>query len=406
MKHINPLFISPYVFDEENINARINTALINSLPKDYVPVVLCGDISQYNNRSQILSIKFSLYDKIKIKLLLKLTRMEICYLPDTHYYYWYKKALAKVEDYLKENKIDYMHSFSVPYTSHLVAYELKKKYNIPWIAHFYEPWGDNYFRKKSKKVTNFNITWERIVANAADVIIHNSDTMCESWKTRYSDIDKLNSKIKCLPMTFEFGESFIDSPSRNVGDKLQITHVGNFYGLRRALPFFSALCELINEIPKIRNYLTVTLVGDVMQEDVDFAKKYNLLDIIEIVGRKSEEECISYYKKADLFLVIESEQQGPLFFPSKLIQYYYYNRPILGITISQSVLYKELIATGHNAFNPSDIEGVKNFLKKALFDYDSLLNYNKGAWERFDSKNVVKDYLEIVNKILSTKNVC
>lgn len=400
MKQIRPLFISPLVFDEDNINAKINTALITSLPDFFSPVVLCGDISQNKDNSHILSVKFSLIDKIKIKYLLKATNKEICYLPDTYYYYWYKKALYMAEKYLKNNTIDYIHSFSFPYTSHLVALELKKKNNVPWIAHFYEPWADNLFRMKNQEVIDYNKSWENDVANVADVVIHNSNKMCESWRARYSDNEKLCEKMQCLPMTFQFKGRPSDRPWKDVNRRLQITHVGNFYGLRKALPFFLALNELINETPQIKNQMKITLVGEVLQDDIDYAKKHNFLDIIDVVGRKTEEECISYYKKSDMFVVIESEQQGTLFFPSKLIQYYYYNRPILGITTDQSVLYNELNKTGHHAFNPSDTKGIKNYLKMALLNYDSLLNYNQEAWKRFDSKNVVNDYLEVLREII------
>ena len=400
MKQINPLFISPLIFDKNNINARINSALINSLPEYYTPAILCGDISHYENRFEVLSVNYSLFDKVKIFFLARATHNRISYWPDFYYFYWYKKALNKAEKYLRTNQIDYIHSFSIPYTSHLVAYELKKKYNLPWIAQFYEPWGDNYYRMKSQKVIDFNNKWERNVAANADVIFHNSEIMCESWRERYGDNEKICEKIKYMPMTFEFKGYSDDGSSRDTGRKLHITHIGNFYGLRRALPFFLALNELIKEYPQIKERLNVTMVGDVLQEDVNYARSHNLLDIIDIVGRKSEEECVLYYRKSDLYLVIESEQQGPLFFPSKLIQYYYYNRPILGITTDQSVLFRELKTTGHKAFVPSDINGIKDYLKTALNNYESLLNYNKDAWKRFDSKTIIADYLINVNKIL------
>ena len=403
MKQIRPLFISPLIYDEENINARINSALISSLPINYFPVVLCEGNIGSRDRTNILTVKRSLFDRVRLKVLLKATEQEICYLPDTYYYYWYKKALAMAEEYLKTNSIDYIHSFSYPYTSHLVALELKKKYNIPWIAHFYEPWSDNLFRMVSQKVIDRNIYWEKDVVNAADIIIHNSEIMCDSWKTRYYDNKKFCKKILSLPMAFDFKGSPSDRPLKGSGNQLHITHVGNFYGLRKAYHFFLAIDELIKEIPQIKCQLKITLVGDVLQDDIDFAQKHNFLDVIDVVGRKTEEECIPYYKESDLFIVIESEQQGPLFFPSKLIRYYFYNRPILGITSSQSVLYDELKKTGHHAFCPSDTEGIKNYLKMALFNYDSLLNYNSDTWKRFESKNVVDSYLMILRERILEK---
>ena len=78
MKQIRPLFISPLIFDDDNINARINYALINSLPNSFSPVVLCGDIGFCNDHFHILRVKRTLLDRIKIRILLNYTSEEIC----------------------------------------------------------------------------------------------------------------------------------------------------------------------------------------------------------------------------------------------------------------------------------------------------------------------------------------
>lgn len=395
MKQIRPFFISPLIFDEDIINARINSALINSLPDSFSPVALCGDIGSFNDHFHILAVRRSIIDRIRIKLLLTFTTKEVCYLPDTYYCYWYKKALHIAEDFLKKNTVDYLHSFSYPYSSHLVALELKKKYGIPWIAHFYEPWGDNPYRRYSNKVITRNSEWEDEVVRASDVIIHNSDLMCQSWRNKYGKI--VSKKLFSLPMPFAFNKRNLVAPDKNPLSKLCITHIGNLYGLRKAEPFLRAIFALVEEKPYFRNLLKVVFVGEMLNSDVDFIKTHKLDDVIEYAGRKSEEECVEYYKQANIFLVIEGKDQGPLFFPSKLIQYYYYNKPIVGLTQENSVLWSELKSTGHKAYRPDDIDGIKAFLELALLNYNVLLNYNQNSWKRFDPQSVVDKYVGILD---------
>ena len=103
-------------------------------------------------------------------------------------------------------------------------------------------------------------------------------------------------------------------------------------------------------------------------------------------------------------MVIEGRDQGPLFFPSKLIQYYYYNRPIVGLTQEGSVLWKELKSTGHKVYHPDDIDGLERYLESALLNYNLLLNYSQNSWKRFEPKNVAEKYLDILNKNVLVNN--
>ena len=398
---VKPLFITPLVYQEGNVNAVINSAFIDSLPSNFAPTVLCYKADSSARTSNVLNIKNNILTRVYLRFKLRFLGNKTGFLPDTFYYIWYKKALNVADKYIKENKIDYIHSFSFPYTSHLVALGLKKKYGIPWIAHFYEPWGDNPYRMFSNEVVTRNCAWESEVVRAADIIIHNSDVMCQSWRNKYGE--SLSKKLFCLPMPFAFKGRVLTTP-KNDYSELCITHVGNLYGLRKAEPFLSAIFALISEKPHFRNMLKVVFVGEISNDDIDYIKMNKLNDVIEIVGRKSEEECIDYYKQANIFLVIEGRDQGPLFFPSKLIQYYYYNRPIVGLTQEGSVLWKELKSTGHKVYHPDDIDGLERYLESALLNYKLLLNYSQNSWKRFEPKNVAEKYLDILNKNVLENN--
>lgn len=399
---IRPLYITPLVYQHGNINAEINSAFIDSLPTNYSPVVLCGENTfRCTDKNKILNVKSCPFVKSFLRIKLKFIK-DGGMLPDGYYYIWYKKAIEVAKKYIYENHVDFIHSFSFPYSSHLVALELKKKYGIPWIAHFYEPWGDNPYRRISNLVISKNSAWENEVVKTADIIIHNSDIMCQSWRNRYGDM--MSNKLFSLPMPFAFKGCKLSTPKYDSLSKMRITHVGNFYGLRKAEPFLRAMSALLEKKPHFRDKLKVVFVGEMLSDDIDFIISHKLNDVIEIVGRKSEEECVDYYKQANIFLVIEGKDQGALFFPSKLIQYYYYNRPIVGLTQEGSVLWNELESTGHKVYRQGDEDGLKEYIETALLNYESLLSYNHDSWKRFEPKNVADKYLNILNKHILVNN--
>lgn len=393
-KIIRPMFITPLAYTDKDVNGVINTALIEALPVNYEPVVLGSIKSFKNGRAILLKANEDIFVRAFLRFGLKSIKQIIWDLPDKWYYLWYIYALRKGRLYLNNHEVSYLHSISVPYSAHLVAMELKKKYHLPWIAQFYEPWADNSYLIPKSWVKKKNEEWERKVAEQADLIIHNSDEMVESWKERYGDL--VQNKIISLPMSFNFDQfKQLNRQEHNNNNKLRICHIGNLYRLRRADTFLKALASLIEESPQLKKKLEVFFVGLMDQEDTNLISELHLETLVRTVGKLSESECIEYYEKADVFLVIESPKQGKLFFPSKLIRYYYYGKPIIGLTCEGSVLYNQLHKNGHYAYTPNDIEGIKEYIGTAVNHYSSLLDFNMSAWREFDAGNVASLYSKL-----------
>ena len=89
-----------------------------------------------------------------------------------------------------------------------------------------------------------------------------------------------------------------------------------------------------------------------------------------------------------------------LFFPSKILKYLYFRRPILGITPKGSVLDCELKQAGHISLHNSDLDGIVDYLERAIFNYESLIGFNQEYWHKFEPKNVVSLYEELVLRLL------
>lgn len=397
---IRPFFITPLVYNDKDVNGVINTALIEALPDDFDPVVLGSIYSVNKGRSTLLKANVDIFVRAFFKLGPQILTHTIRDLPDKSYYQWYLYALRKGRKYLNNGTVSYLHSISVPYSAHLVALKLKKEYNLPWIAQFYEPWANNSYRIPKLWVWRRNEVWERTVAEHADLIIHNSDEMVNSWMKRYGAI--VENKIVSLPMSFNFDRFQKLQTNKHDSNKLQICHIGHLYRLRRADAFLCALSSLFEETPEYRNKIEISFVGRMDQEDLNLIDELQLQDNVKVLGSLSELECINYYEKADLFLVIESPKQGKLFFPSKLIRYYYYGKPIIGLTCEGSVLYNQLNKNGHFAFTPNDIDGIKNYLIRAINNYSSLLDINKDAWREFEARDVAMNYSNLLlsNRII------
>ncbi|MEJ2628853.1 MAG: hypothetical protein P8078_09880, partial [bacterium] len=58
---------------------------------------------------------------------------------------WNGFAYRKAKDIIKKYKIDTIITTSPPHSTQLIGLKLKKKFNIPWIADFRDPWTDIYY---------------------------------------------------------------------------------------------------------------------------------------------------------------------------------------------------------------------------------------------------------------------
>ena len=318
-KIIRPMFITSLVYTDKDVNGVINTALIDALPDFFDPIILGSDKFSHNQKRKILNA----HEFYTIRALCKYgpscLRNILLNSPDAQYFTWYPNALRLSKSFIAHHEVSYLHSISIPYSSHLVALQLKKQFGLPWIAQFYEPWVDNPFRTPSVKSHKNDLRWEMQVAQEADLIIHNSEEMCESWKCRYGEI--VNKKLVTLPMSICFNQIKELSPSQIVNNKLRISHIGNLYGPRTAKTFLKSLAQLLSEHPDFKEKIELLLIGKVSDSDINLINELNLAGIVKFLGRLSEEECVKYYQITDIFLVIESVEQGKLFFPSKLIAF-------------------------------------------------------------------------------------
>lgn len=395
-----PLFVTPLFgrWDGADINDIVNTTLICSLPEDcFSSAVLASKYSEIESRGRITIVRPS-ENVISKNLLIRfpwLFRGDVQMRPDAFNLFWTKAAIRSGLKYIQSHKVDYIHTISIPYSSHLVGLKLKELTGLPWIAHFYEPWSDNPFRIMKPESHAVNTAWEAEVSSKADILIHNSRQMCDSWIDRYGQpiIDKLYDLPLCMKVPGLPSQSLPHS-------KITFSHIGNLYGLRNAGAVTDAVSLFANKYPELRNSVRFLFVGETSPQDKEAVHEKGLEDIVEFTGRLSESECIRYYNETDVFIVIESELQGKLFFPSKLIRYYGYDKPVVGFSPNGSVLDSNLKQNGHCCFQPSDIEGFAEYIHQAVVDYPSLQHYNHAAASTFSPEVVAGKYLNIVEKLL------
>lgn len=310
--------------------------------------------------------------------------------------------LKKVcEQHIENNKIDIIHTQCRPYFTHKIGYELKKKYGLPWIAQFLDAWLDNPDRTIPKRLQKRDSEMEAIVANHADIILHTNRQLIDIWDERYGDA----VKGKMYVMPFCYNKSQIENnksitfPIETTKEKIQFSYIGISVGNRNLQDIIEASHRVLIEKPHYRGKFQINIIGNFLPVDSLLINKYGLSDVIIHRGYLRGDELQKAYNNTDIFIAIDSPAKVNVFFPSKLLDYFYHQKPILGITSKHGVTNDLLNEAGHVTIENGDIESLVAYICSAVENYVNLMHFNRDFYLSFSPEKVNTLYSRIVQNL-------
>ena len=307
-----------------------------------------------------------------------------------------KEIIAKVD----MSTIDVIHSVSFPCTSHLIASDLAKQFNKPWIAQFYDPWSDNPYRKfKTEKYRKKDLEIEGFVARNADAIIHTNDYIRQVWDKRYGD--EVGKKMFVLPMSYEdvLYEKAEKITTKEPGDRIVISYIGKLFFDRNLKDTVDALTLLKKKGVDVASQFIFRIIGEISQTDINRISDAGLKDAFEIVGYLPQTELEKYYLESDAFLVLDSPQAENVFFPSKLLDYFIYKRLIIGITPKKGVTHDLLTDSKNVVFENGDVDGLADYLQRLTVDKSLLKGFDEEFYLRFSPEELRESYEQVIKTL-------
>lgn len=396
-----PLIIFFGYQETHNASAQIARTFWEHVPRnEFEPTIICapGDNSSHSV-NKIVLVKENILIRFFFKVLRRIKLKDLVMIPDIQYYSWNKRVRRQADKLLKTGAYDYIHTIATPMSSHLIGVSLKKEFRLPLIIQCNDPWHDTSGRQyKYQWCATKDLAFERKAAQNADIIIHSNQVIADIWAERYGK--EIANKINVVPFSFNIYDLPKLVEQKRIGGRLNISHIGNIYSTRSSLTIFKGIELLINEHPEMKDKFFFRFIGEVHQSEMEYVKNHGLLGNIEYLGSIAPEELESYYLDADIFLIIDVVIKRNPNYPSKLMMYYYYRKPILALTTQNSNLEKELLSSGHSICYYDDADSIRNFLYSAITDYDSLLHFNKEEWKKHTVENVESIYSGILTTLL------
>ena len=279
------------------------------------------------------------------------------------YWRWYLPALRACQELVKNRPIAAILSTSPPWVAHLIAGRVKRRFRIPWIADFRDPWAENDLLLESPAwVRRLHVRLESSAIREADAVICNTGQLRLRFQEKYSRLPA--SKFVTITNGFdEVGESVEISPRRD--GECRIVYVGSLDEQRRVDTFCQAVALLQDHGSSRVGSLRVQFVGEVSEtvlaaalqatpglirsKQIEFLPKVNWRRAQQMIG------------EADLLLLIQGGHRVQI--PAKLYEYLRTGKPILAIA-DRGALTDLLAATGGGVW--ADISDPKDIAEKLL----------------------------------------
>lgn len=288
---------------------------------------------------------------------------------------------------------------ATPVSSLILAWKIGKKTGIPIIIHFSDP----FYKSPVPHPLNF---WydkriERKLIEAAALVTFTTAKTKEFYALRYPGHQQ---KFRVTPNVCDDELVMEHLPvQKNAGnEEFRIIYTGSLNGSRGVHLIYRALqSDAWKNNSRLQNVRFI-FAGTADRENTEMFNKHPAL---VHKGSMTFEESMKLQSSADAFLVIDHHFKDPslaMFFPSKLLDYIVWKKPIMAITNTGSSTYEAVEKLGNFSVDHSDVSGFIYLVERIIDTVPSGLDFDKITKEFSASENAInlgKYFKEISVKI-------
>jgi 2-polyprenyl-3-methyl-5-hydroxy-6-metoxy-1,4-benzoquinol methylase len=313
--------------------------------------------------------------------------------PDTEIT-WQKPALKVASKLLQKKHFDIILSSSPHPTSHIVASKLKKKFKIPWVADYRDPWTQNHCYPFCKLRKNIEERLEKKILKHVDYVVAAAPSYAEKQKRL------LGREVEVI--TNGFDQNDLNIPPTFLTDKFTMTYTGTIYGGKQdPTSFFTAVEKLITEKKINLNNIEIRFYGPRQKWIGNLISKHNLNGITKQYGTVSRNESIQKQKESQVLLLLnweDSTEKGV--YPLKFFEYLSAQRPILATGgFSGDGVEKIINETGSGIYAETlqKIEdAILNYYNEYKKNGKLLYNGNLKEINKYSYRELAKQFADIL----------
>lgn len=316
---------------------------------------------------------------------------------------WNKFALEKAKELIQFHNIDSIVTTSPPHSTQLIGLELKRIFNLHWLADLRDPWTEIYynqelFRTSFAKKKDYKLE-QLCLKNANKIVVVSEDIKRHFGAKRKEILDK----IHVIPNGFDetdFNYNLCQknvTPISNSGNNLgynssnkTISYVGNLGEQYPVEGFLKAFAEIV----KKDNTWKLQFVGNCHGGVKRLVESLKISANVDFVPYVNHSEAIDFMLKASILLLIIPEiENNKGILTGKLFEYLATGNPILNIGPKDgdaaTILNENAVSI---TLNPDEKQEIVDFiLNSSPTNTPSNLSEHK-----FSRRNLTKEIARLI----------
>ncbi|HEY4788933.1 MAG TPA: glycosyltransferase, partial [Bacteroidales bacterium] len=318
------------------------------------------------------------------------------FIPDARKF-WVKPSVKYLSDWLEKNPVDVIISSGPPHSMHLIGMALKKRFNIPWVADFRDPW------TKIDFYNELHLSWfadqkhhrlERKVVRTADSIVTVGNQMREEFEAIGAQ--------RTLVITNGFDTADRIEGPVSMDQKFSIAHFGTVNKARNPELLWQVVAELVKENQDFAGDLELKFVGRLDQSAREAIQEYNLEQHLAKIDFLPHKDVLEKQRQSQvLLLLINQTHNAGGILTGKFFEYLAAERPILAIGPTTGDVADIL-----NSSNAGRIIGFgdKEGLKSCILDFytkfkNNQLSVNPAGINRYSRYELTRKLVEEIEGI-------
>jgi glycosyltransferase involved in cell wall biosynthesis len=319
------------------------------------------------------------------------------FIPDARRF-WIRPSVKFLKKYLQENPVDAIVSTGPPHSMHLIAKQVHKKLDIPWLADFRDPWTgiDFYHQLKLTAIADrLHHKLEKAVLSSASAV----SVVSQDMANEFSGIVQREYHV----ITNGYDDQDISPvPYDQLDANFTISHIGSINASRNPVVLWKVLSEMVKENPGLANSLQIKLVGKV---DIGVLKSIELNGLNPCLSRREympHQDVMQEIQKSQvLLLLINNTPNAKGILTGKIFEYLGSGRPILSIGPENGEAASILTETGAGRTSGYDNEEEMRRILAEYFDKFSKkeLESNSGNRLKYSRRVLTKVLADVMDKM-------
>lgn len=314
---------------------------------------------------------------------------------------WIRPAVSRGVSLHGQHDFDCIVSSYGPPAPHLVASQLQKALQIPWVADYRDLWHGNHYQDAAGVFSFIQKYIEDRTVARASLLTTVSDPLRDTLAARFC---KETLTIENGFDVDEVDQAALACELKN-RQKISLVYTGTVRrGKQCVVPLFEAIKALSLKKTNLSHQLEVLFYGRELGEVPYLIDDYGVSQIVKISGFVNRNEILGIQKSADALIFLDwKDTRIDGILSGKIFEYLYSGTPILGIGSYQNLAPGRLLQeSGCGVCLEQSSKRIEAILTQLLLGQPITYSPNSVILKKYSRQRLAEKMIDHISKIVSS----